>query len=420
MTTIIKAYRYRMYPNSAEAEMIRKNVGCSRWVYNWGLAKKTKAYKENGISISRFDLQRELPVLKKQEDTKWLDEVNAQSLQASLEHLDKAYRSFFKGLGGFPKFKSKHGSKMSFHVPQYVSVDWDRSRIHLAKIGDVKIRIDRRIKGTIKSATVTVTPSGKYFVSVLADTKIEEPKLSPIASETAVGIDLGISHFAVLSSGEKVESPKPLRKYSKRLKMLQKKASKKVKRSNNRRKANKKVAIQHERIANIRNDFLHKLSSRIIRENQTVCLETLNVQGMMRNHKLSRAISDEGWTRFVSMLEYKAKWNGRNVLRIGRFDPSSKMCSGCGHVQDDLKLSDRSWTCPKCGIIHDRDVNVAINIMDFALMNTKEMNETNETKTIGGELPESKPVESRTYTSRKNGSKFSSVKRETQTSLVSG
>jgi len=330
-----------------------------------------------------------------------------------LEHLDRAYRRFFKTKQGFPKFKSKHASKQSFRIPQYVSVDWGSSRVHLARIGDVKIKVDRVARGKIKSGTVTVTSSGKYFISILVDTGVEEPVPAPVEKTTAVGIDLGLNHFAVLSNGEKIKSPKPMLKHHKRLEQLQKVASQKVKGSNNRKKANKKVAIQHERIANIRNDFLHKVSAKIVRENQTVCLEDLNVQGMMKNHKLARSISDASWSKFVGMLEYKAKWNGVNVLKIGRFDPSSKLCSVCGSMHSGLVLSERTWTCKKCCTMHDRDTNAAINIKDFALMKIKE--------NIGEELPDFKPVESRVNTTgRKTGGKLGSRKQETQPSLVVG
>ena len=413
METILKAYKYRMYPNKGEAELLRKNIGCNRWIWNWALEKKTRTYQEQKSNVSRYDLQKELPILKKQPETSWLGEVNAQSLQASLEHLDKAYRRFFKMKHGFPRFKSRHGSKQSFHVPQYVSVDWGKNRIHIAKAGDIRISVDRKAKGEIKSATVSLTPTGKFFVSILVDTGIREPKPLPVNEKTAVGIDLGLNHFAVLSTGEKIKAPKPLLKYQKRLKWLQSRASKKVKKSNNRSKANRKTAVQYERITNTRNDFLHKLSAKVIRENQTVCLEDLNVQGMMRNHCLARSISDAGWARFVGMLEYKARWGGRNILKIGRFDPSSKVCSKCGYIKGDLTLSDRTWICPKCCTMHDRDINAAINIRDFALLKMKEK--------IGEGLPESKPVENRVSTSgRKARGKLCSMKQETQPSLVVG
>jgi len=411
--TILKAYRYRAYPTSQQAEMLSKHFGCARWVYNHCLDRKIKAWKEDGVSLSRFDLQKELPELKKNPETEWLSEVNAQSLQSSIEHLDRAYRRFFRIKTGFPKFKSKHDSKQSFSIPQYVRIDWKTNKVYLPKTGHVKVAIDRRFEGRIRSATVSKAASGKYFVSLLVDTGTEEPKLAPIERETSVGIDLGLNHFAVLSNGEKIRSPKPLLKCHKKLQRLQAIASKKVKGSNNRRKANRKIAIQHERIANVRSDFLHKASSKIIRENKTVCLEDLNVAGMMQNHKLARSISDASWSRFVEMLEYKAKWSGVNVLKIGRFDPSSKMCSKCGHVNSCLPLSDRNWTCQKCCTMHDRDVNAATNIKEIALMKVKE--------NVGEELPDLKPVENGVNTGgRKTSSKRRSLIQETQGSLVLG
>ena len=393
--------------------MLSKHFGCARWIYNHCLDRKITAWKENGVSLSRFDLQKELPELKKNPETEWLSEVNSQSLQSSIEHLDKAYRRFFRIKTGFPQFKSKHDSNQSFSIPQFVRINWETNRVYLPKIGHVKIAIDRRFDGKIRSATVSKVASGRYFVSILVDTGLDEPQPFLIERETSVGIDLGLNHFAVLSNGEKIKSPKPLLKHHKKLQRLQGIASKKIKGSNNRRKSNRKVAIQHERIANIRNDFLHKTSSKIIRENKTVCLEDLNVQGMMRNHKLARSISDASWSRFVGMLEYKAKWNGCNILKIGRFAPSSKMCGKCGHVNSYLTLSDRTWVCPKCGTMHDRDLNAAQNIKSIALMKVKE--------NVGEELPDLKPVESRVNTGgRKTSCKLHSGKQETQTSLVSG
>jgi putative transposase len=387
MTTILKAYKYRIYPTKDQIELICKHIGSSRWVYNWALDSKIKAWKEQGVSLSRFDLQKQIPSLKQDEKTQWLSEVNAQSLQASLENLDKAYRRFFRINTGFPKFKSKHGSKQSFSIPQYVRMDWESKKIYLPKIGHIKTAVDRVGDGKIKSATISKTSSGKFFVSLLIDTGKEEPSLVPIIKETTIGVDLGLKDFAILSTGEKISSPKPLRKYLTRLQHLQRKSSRKIKGSNNRRKANKRVAVIHEMITNIRNDFLHKLSTRIIRENQTVCLEDLNVSGMMKSHHLARAISDAGWNRFTKMIGYKARWNGKNVLTIGRFEPSSKMCNVCGYIKPDLKLSDRSWICPKCCTMHDRDVNASVNIRDIALLKNK--------INIGGGLPEFKPVEKR-------------------------
>ncbi len=400
METILRAYKYRLYPNKQQEVLLLKHFGCARWIYNYALDKKIKAYKQDKKNLSRYEIQKDLPLLKKNPDTVWLKEVNSQSLQATLEHLDNAYRKFFKEKTGFPRFKSKHDNRQSFHIPQNTVVDWKTSKVSIPKIDDIKMVVDRKAVGEIRSSTISRTPAGKYFISILVDSGVKEPKKPKVKLQTSVGVDLGVKDFAVLSNGEKIENPKHLKKHLRRLKMLQKRVSKKVKGSNNRKKANSKVALQHEKITNSRKDFLHKLSTKLIRENQTVCLEDLNTKGMMKNHCLAQSIGDAGWGMFGSMLQYKARWYGRNILTIGRFDPSSKMCSKCGRINAALTLKDRSWTCV-CGAVHDRDCNAAINIRDFAL---KEY--------IGVECPDYKPAESLALAS--------SVKQETQPSLVVG
>ncbi|MFA7220580.1 MAG: IS200/IS605 family element RNA-guided endonuclease TnpB [Synergistaceae bacterium] len=401
METILKAYKYRMYPNKQQEILLLKHFGCTRWLYNYALDKKIKAYKQENKNLSRFEIQKDLPMLKKSKETEWLKEINSQSLQAALEHLDNAYRKFFKEKAGFPKFKSKHDNRQSFSVPQSVYVDCEGASVSIPKFDNIKIVIDRQIDGKIKSATVSKTPTGKYFISILVDTGLKIPEKPEVKIETSVGIDLGIKDFAVLSNGKKIENHKFLKKNIHRLKKLQKRASKKVKGSNNRKKANRRVARQHEKITYARTDFLHKLSTKMIRENQTICLEDLNVKGMMQNHKLSQCIGDAGWSSFMSMLQYKSDWYGKNLLTIGRFDPSSKMCSKCGTIKGDLTLKDRKWACSCCGAIHSRDYNASINIRDFALK-----------QFIGVECSDYKPVESSTL--------VGSVKQETQPSLVVG
>ena len=367
MTTILKGFKYRLYPNKVQEELLSKHFGCNRWVYNYGLDKKITTYKQDGKSLTRFQIQKHLPNLKQQPETAWLSEVNAQSLQASLEHLDRAYRNFFRTKKGFPKFKSKH-NKQSFCIPQYVSADFDDETVYLPKIGDIKIIVDRKAIGKIKSATISKTTTGKYFVSLLVDTEIEEPKAKVVKQASSIGIDLGLKDFVVLSNGEKIAGPKILRNHLKQLAKLQRQVSKKVKGSNKRTKAKLEVAILHEKIANIRKDFLHKLSTKLIRENQTICLEDLN------------------------------------VLTIGRFEPSSKMCHNCGTINHALTLKDRVWTCKSCSLELDRDVNAAINIMDFALQQTiKQL-------AVGTERPEFTPV--------KSGKYVHSLKRETSGSLA--
>lgn len=356
-----KAYKYRLYPNREQEVLLSKHFGCVRFLWNLALETKTNAYLSAKVNYSRFDLQKQLVDLKK--ECEWLKEVNSQSLQSVLQNLDLAYKKFFKG-GGFPKFKSKH-SKQSFHIPQNVKVEDGKLNIPKFK-GNLKLALHRPLEGEIKSATISKTSTGKYFVSILCDTGTECVPKPKITEEGSIGIDLGLKDFAVTSEGEVIENPKFLRKKIERLKVLQRRASKKKKGSKNRKKANKRVALLHEKIKNQRQDFLHKVSSRLISENQTICLETLGVKNMMKNHCLAQAISDVSWSEFNRTIEYKAEWYGVNILRIGRFAPSSKACE-CGVINKDLKLSDRVWECKSCGQVNERDLLAAQNIKKFAL-----------------------------------------------------
>lgn len=276
--------------------------------------------------------------------------------------MDIAFKKFFKG-AGFPKFKSKHKGKQSFSIPQNVLVENNLLIIPKFKEG-INIVLHREIKGTIKSATISVTPTGKYFVSILVDTNIEIPTKAQINKSATIGVDLGIKDFAITSDGEVFDNPKNLRKAQSKLKYVQRKYSK-----NKGKRTKQRLALLHEKVTNKRKDFLHKVSTKLIRENQTICLENLNVSGMAKNHNLAQAISDVSWSTFVTMLEYKSDWDGKNILRIGRFAPSSKTCSCCGYINKELTLKDREWTCPKCDSVLDRDVNAAINIKSFALKN---------------------------------------------------
>lgn len=357
---MFKALKYRIYPTNSQKELIAKHIGSSRFVFNLALETKNAAYISNKHNYSPFDLIKQLPELKK--ECPWLKEVNSQSLQQSIQNMDIAFKKFFKG-AGFPKFKSKHKGKQSFSIPQNVIVENNLLIIPKFKKG-IDIVLHREIKGTIKSATISVTPTGKYFVSILVDTNTEMPIKAPITESTTIGIDLGIKDFAVTSEGEVFENPKHLRKAQSKLKYVQRKYSKtKGKRTKQR------LALLHEKVVNKRKDFLHKVSTKLIRDNQTICLEDLNVAGMVKNHNLAQAINDVSWSTFVSMLEYKADWYGKNILRIGRFAPSSKTCNCCGYINKELTLKDREWTCPKCNSVLDRDVNASINIKSFALKN---------------------------------------------------
>ncbi len=365
---MLRAYKYRIYPTPDQEVMISKHLGCTRWLYNYALNKKVTAYQKDKTNISRFQLQAELPILKKQEDTEWLSEVNAQSLQAVLRNLDMAYTRFFKQKKGFPKFKSKHSNKQSFQIPQRTKIDWANSTITIPNIKTVSIVLSREFKGDIKTVTISKTPTNKYYASILVDTDIKSKKKRKIKENSAMGIDLGLTHFATLSNGEKIDNPRYLRESLDRLKILQRRASKKVKGSENRKKANLKVARQHEKITNQRTDFLHKLTYELTHDNQvhTICIEDLAVSNMVKNHRLALSISDAGWGKFRELLTYKCDWYGKNLIVIGRYEPSSKLCS-CGELNKDLALSDRKWTCKHCGAEHDRDILAANNIKQMGL-----------------------------------------------------
>lgn len=389
---MLKAFKYRIYPTEEQKELINKHIGSARFVYNLALETKQTAYISAKKNLSCFDLINQIPELKKQ--CAWLKEVNSQSLQQSIVNMESAFKLFFKGITEFPKYKSKHG-KQSFQVPQHLELDVKKQEIFLPKFKQpIKIVLHRNFKGDIKTSTISKTPTGKYFISILVDNNKELPKTKPIKEKTAIGIDLGIKSLIVTSDGLQVDNPKYLKQSLQRLKVLQKRASKKVKGSSNRKKQNRKVARIHEIVTNQRKDFLHKLSHKIISENQTICIEDLAVSNMVKNHKLAQSISDSGWVMFVNMLQYKSEWQGKNVVKIGRFEPSSKLCNVCGSINHDLTLSDREWLCA-CGINHDRDLNAAINIKKFALKlkisGTERTVEPVELPTLVGALKQEAP-----------------------------
>jgi len=361
-----KSYKYRIYPSQIQQESLEKHFGCVRWVFNWGLEKKIKAYQQNKKRLSCFDLIKELTKLKKKKDFQWLNEANSQSLQMALKNLDVAFTSFFRKHNRFPRFKSKKQNKNSFQIPQHLKLD---NRLTIPKIPNIKIKLSRKIEGKIKTATINKTSTGKYFISILAEQNKQLPKKPKITKKTTIGIDLGIKHFATISDGRKIENPKYLKQLEIKLKRQQRWLSRKVKGSHNRKKQIKKVALIHEKINNQRSDFLHKLTYQLTHENQvkSIAIEDLNVSGLLKNHHLARAISDTAWQEFRRQLEYKCDWYGRNLLIIGRFESSSKTCS-CGYVNQELKLSNREWTCPKCGVKHDRDILASQNIKGFALI----------------------------------------------------
>jgi len=363
---IHKAFKYRIYPNKEQEELILKHMGSSRWIYNYALNKKISSYQQTGKGLSRFDIQKDLPELKKQDETSWLKEINSQTLQASLENMDKAFTKFFKDKKGFPKFKSKKNNRQSFNIPQNTTIDFYNKKVKLPKFKtEIKVKIDRVFDGKIKTSTISKTPTNKYFISILVELENELPKKRPIDEKQAIGVDLGIKTFATLSNGMGIDNPKHLKKSLKKLKKQQKKVSKKVKGSNNRKKDVKKLAIIYEKITNKRLDFLHKVSHYLVANFDTLCMETLKSSNMMKNHKLAQSLSDVSISKFNEMINYKSEWYGCNILRIGQFEPSSKMCS-CGVINKELKLSQRVWTCNSCNTTHDRDVLAANNIKRFA------------------------------------------------------
>lgn len=366
---IKKSFRYRLEPNNEQATLLDKHFGSARWLWNWALSEKIRVYEESGESLSRFKLQAQIPEMKRSERP-WLAEVNAQSLQASLLFLDRAFMNFFKHKTKFPRFKKKN-HRQSFQVPQRGQIDFENGKLILPKfLEGIRCHISRRFEGETKTFTVSKTTTGKYFVSVLVETPDEVPEKRPVTEDTTIGVDIGIKDFCTLSTGEKVENPRHLKEELKRLKVLQRRASKKKKGSNNRKKAVLKVAKLHEKISNRRNDFLHKLTHRLTSENQagSIAVEDLNIAGMMKNHCLAQAIADVSWSEFNRRLKYKCEWRGVNLLKIGRFEPSSRTCDACGTVNRELTLSDRTWTCA-CGTEHDRDYLAARNIKRFALTN---------------------------------------------------
>jgi len=378
---IKKSFKYRLYPNNKQATLLDKHFGCARWIWNWALAEKIRIYEDTGKSISRFKLQAQIPDLKRG-DQSWLSEVNAQSLQASLLFLDRAFMNFFRKKMKFPKFKKKT-DKQSFQVPQRGKLDFENGKLIIPKFQEgIRCKISRKFEGETKTFTVSKAATGKYFVSVLVETPDKVPGKKQITEAGTIGIDVGIKTFGTLSTGEEIENPRFLKKELVRLKVLQRRASKKKKGSANRRKAFKKVALLHEQIVNRRNDFLHKLTHRLTSKSQvdSIAVEDLNIAGMKKNHCLAQAISDVSWSEFFRQLNYKCEWTGTNLLKIGRFEPSSRTCDACGKVNSELKLSDRVWAC-ECGAEHDRDQLAARNIKRFALAD-------DNLKYIGKGLPE--------------------------------
>ncbi len=355
-----QAVKVRIYPTDEQQVALSKAFGCARWFWNNSLSLTNQLYKETGKGLSQQGMNDRLPALKK--EFEWLAEPYSQVLQSVSLNLSRAFINFFEGRAKFPNFKSKQG-KQSIQYPQHIKITDEG--LKLPKLGVVKAKIHRVLEGRLKTVTISLTPSGKYFASLLFDD--DKPEVEQSSEGKAVGIDLGLTHFAITSDGSKFDNPRVLRKRSKNLKRKQQKLSRKTKGSNTRKKARRIVARVHEKIANTRKDFLHKLSRKMVNENQVICVENLAVKNMVKNRNLAKAISDVSWGEFTKMLEYKAREDGRCYVEVNRFFPSSKTCSVCLNRVGSLLLEVRSWQCENCETKHDRDVNAAINIRDEGL-----------------------------------------------------
>ena len=356
MKVIHKSYKFKIAPDNEQKELLAKHFGACRFVFNRYLNSRKETYLEEKKSLNYYDNANDLTVLKKDEQFVWLKEINSQSLQSSLRNLDAAYNKFFRKQTKFPRFKSKF-DKQSFTIPQSVYIEDGKLQIPKFKKG-IEINIHREIEGKLLFATISKSTTGKYYVSITC-----EVEYIPFEkTNSKVGIDTGIKDLAILSDGKVYENIKTLKTKLKKLKYNQRQLSKKVKGSNSRLRQKSKLATIHEKVTNIRKDYLHKVSTEIIKNHDVICIEDLAVKNMMKNHKLAQAFSDVSLGTFYTMLGYKANWNDKTVVKIDRFFPSSKTCNVCNYINQDLTLKDREWTCIGCGTKHDRDFNASINI----------------------------------------------------------
>lgn len=357
---MLKAYKYRIYPTQEQSILLAKSFGCVRWFYNFALNLTSETYKDTGKGLSRNDIINLLPSLKKEHE--WLTEPPSQCLQQVALDLSSAFLNFFEKRAKYPNFKKK-GQKQSIRFPQQAKLGSDY--LTLPKLGKLYCKVSREPSGKLKSVTVSLTPSGEYYAACVYDDSKDKP--APSSQGKAIGVDMGISHYAITSDGTKHGNPKYYRKYEVKLAKTQKQFSRKQKGSRNRNKARIKVAKVHNKITRCREDFLHKLSRKLVDENQVIVVENLAVKNMVKNHTLAKSISDAGWGQFCTMLKYKAECVGKTYIEVDRFFPSSKTCNHCLHQIDNLSLDIRSWQCPKCQTIHDRDINAASNIRDEGL-----------------------------------------------------
>lgn len=358
-----RAYRFRVYPTEEQAQQLSQTFGCVRFVYNHFLRLRTDAWYERQERIGYHQTSAMLTALKKTQECAWLNDVSSIPVQQSLRHLQSSFNNFFAKRARYPSFKKKDGRQSAEYTTS--GFNWDGKTLRIAKIGSLPIRLSRPIPKGARISTVTISKdaAGRYFASMLTT---DEVVAKPVV-DSKIGIDLGLTHFAILSTGEKIASLKAFATNEKKLARAQRALAKKQRGSANRKKAKLRVARVHARISDTRKDFLHKLSTRLINENQVIAIESLAVQNMQKNHRLAKSISDASWSEFVRQLEYKAQWYGRTLIGIDRWYPSSKRCSCCGYTLPALPLSVREWSCPECGTTHDRDINAARNILAAGL-----------------------------------------------------
>lgn len=361
MKIIHKSYKFRIYPDNEQKILLAKHFGATRFVFNHYLNKRKETYLENKTSLNYYDNANDLTLIKKDENYVWLKEINSQSLQSSLRNLDTAYNKFFRKQSKFPNFKSKY-DKQSFTIPQSIVIEENKLYIPKFKQG-ININVHRNIEGKILFGTISKSTTCNYYISITCEIEYRPYQ----KTDSSVGIDTGIKDLAILSNDKTYENIKTLRCNLKKLKFNQRQLSKKQKGSNNRLKEKYKLAKLHEKVTNIRLDYLHKVSTDIIKNHDIICIEDLAVKNLMKNHKLAQAFSDVALGTFYNMLEYKANWNDKTIVKIDRFFPSSKTCSICCWIKQDLELKDRNWTCPSCGTNHDRDYNASQNILKQGL-----------------------------------------------------